>query len=149
MMLTPKFRRPAVLGAALRLLICTPILLGVMPGTLQAQEQASTQDFGILKSAELAAALQKKDFLLINVHVPYEGEIADTDAFIPFDKIADNLDKLPKDKSAKIVLYCRSGRMSEIAARALAQLGYARISHLAGGMIDWKQSGYQIIEKQP
>lgn len=83
----------------------------------------------------------------MNVHTPYEGEIKNTDAFIVFDKIADNLDKLPKDKSAKIVLYCRSGRMSEIAARELMVLGYTQVSHLSGGMIDWKKSGYEIIEK--
>uniref|UniRef100_UPI0037045629 rhodanese-like domain-containing protein n=1 Tax=Mesorhizobium atlanticum TaxID=2233532 RepID=UPI0037045629 len=103
--------------------------------------------FTTLTSVQLAAMLEKKDFFFVNVHTPYEGEIKDTDAFIVFDKIADNLDKLPKDRSAKIVLYCRSGRMSEIAARKLTQLGFSQVSHLSGGMIDWKQSGYEIIEK--
>jgi rhodanese-related sulfurtransferase len=110
----------------------------------QAQEQ---RGFATIDSAQLAVMLEKKDFFLVNVHIPYEGEIKDTDALIPFDKIVDNLDKLPKDKSAQIVLYCRSGRMSEIAARELVRLGYTRVSHLAGGMNGWKSSGYQIIEK--
>jgi rhodanese-related sulfurtransferase len=98
-------------------------------------------------SGQLAKMLQQKDFLFVNVHTPYEGEIKNTDAFIVFDKISDNLDKLPKDRSAKIVLYCRSGRMSEIAARQLMTLGYTQVSHLSGGMIDWKRNGYEIIEK--
>lgn len=147
MILASIFRRSTVLGLGLRLLLSSLALVGTAPGMLQAQEQAGQQTFTTLKSADLAAMLEKKDFLLVNVHVPYEGEIADTDLFIPYDRIADNLDKLPQDKSAKIVLYCRSGRMSEIAARAIAQLGYTQVSHLAGGMNDWKQSGYQIIEK--
>lgn len=147
MKLTPIFRRPAILGLALRFLAFTLMFVGAVPGMLHAQEQAGEQNFAVLDSADLAAMLEKKDFLLVNVHVPYEGEIANTDLFIPYDKIAGNLDRLPRDKSAKIVLYCRSGRMSEIAARAIAQLGYTRVSHLAGGMNDWKQSGYQIIEK--
>ena len=100
-----------------------------------------------LTSPQLAAMLRRKDFYFVNVHVPYEGEIKDTDAFIVYDKIAENLDKLPRDKNANIVLYCRSGRMSEIAVRKLKRLGYSRVSHLAGGMIDWKKSGYEIIEK--
>ncbi|HEX8009881.1 MAG TPA: rhodanese-like domain-containing protein [Casimicrobiaceae bacterium] len=115
-----------------------------------APTRASTQRgeaFGTLTGAQLAAMLQRKDFFFVNVHIPYAGEIRNTDAFIAFDKIADNLDKLPADKSAKIVLYCQSGRMSEIAARELARLGYSRVSHLAGGMIDWKKSGYEIIQK--
>jgi len=142
-MLVPNFCRLAALGLTFRLLISALVLVGTVPEMVLAQEQ----NFATLKSADLAAMLQKKDFLFVNVHVPYEGEIANTDAFIPYDKIAESLDKLPKDKSTKIVLYCRSGRMSEIAARALLQLGYARVSHLAGGMIDWKQSGHQIIER--
>ena len=108
---------------------------------------AKEASFETLTSFQLAAMLAKKDFFFVNVHTPYEGEIKNTDAFIVFDKIADNLDKLPKDKTAKIVLYCRSGRMSEIAARELAQLGFSQVSHLSGGMIDWKKSGYEIVEK--
>lgn len=146
-MLAPNFRLLRILGLTLRLMIPALLLVGIGPAILQAQEQASEQGFAILKSTELAVMLQEKDFVFVNVHVPYEGEIANTDVFIPYDRIADNLDKLPKDKGAKIVLYCRSGRMSEIAAQALIQLGYARVSHLAGGMNDWKRSGNQIIEK--
>lgn len=116
------------------------------PGIAQAQEQKAA-GFTTLQSAQLAAMLRRKDFLLVNVHIPYEGEIGDTDAFIPYDRIAGNLDKLPKEKSARIVLYCRSGRMSEIAAQALSELGYTQVSHLAGGMNEWKRSGYRIIEK--
>ena len=103
--------------------------------------------FATLTSSQLAAMLEKKDFFFVNVHTPYEGEIKNTDAFIAFDKVADNLDKLPKDKTARIVLYCRSGRMSEIAAQELVQLGFSQVSHLSGGMIDWKKSGYEVIQK--
>jgi rhodanese-related sulfurtransferase len=62
---------------------------------------------------QLKAMLDKKDFAFVNVHIPYEGEIAKTDAFVPYNEIEKNLDKLPADKNAKVVLYCRSGRMSD------------------------------------
>lgn len=116
------------------------------PAPTQASAQRG-EAFGTLTSAQLAAMLQKKDFFLVNVHVPYAGEIRNTDAFIAFDKIAGNLDKLPADKRAKIVLYCQTGRMSASAAGDLARLGYSQVSHLAGGMVDWKASGYEIIQK--
>jgi rhodanese-related sulfurtransferase len=98
-----------------------------------------------ISSAQLAEKLAHKDFVFVNVHVPYEGEIAQTDAFIPFDKIAENLDRLPTDRSAAIVLYCRSGRMSEIAASDLAGRGFTQVSHLSGGMIDWQRSGHSRV----
>ena len=109
--------------------------------------QPKPGNFITLTSAELATMLNQKDFYFVNVHIPYVGEIKNTDAFVPYDKITENLDKLPKDKNAKIVLYCQSGRMSETAAKELIQLGYTQVSHLSGGMIEWKQNGYAIINK--
>ena len=109
--------------------------------------RAQDVDVAKLTDLQLAAMLAQKDFFLVNVHIPYEGEIKDTDAFIPYDTMADNLDKLPRDKNAKIVVYCRSGGMSAIAARELVRLGFTQVSDLAGGMIDWEKSGYKIITK--
>lgn len=93
--------------------------------------------------AELQTMLADKDFTLVNVHIPFEGNIAGTDLSIPYDQIAQNLDKLP-DRDAKIVLYCRSGRMSAIAAESLVGLGFSNIWNLAGGMLAWEQAGLEI-----
>jgi rhodanese-related sulfurtransferase len=120
-------------------------LRGAVAGEIKTAQ--TSVNFTTLTSAQLAKMLARKDFFFVNVHTPYEGEIGDTDAFIIYDRIAENLDKLPRNKNEKIVLYCQSGRMSEIAAQELARLGYSRVSHLAGGMIDWKRSGREVIEK--
>jgi rhodanese-related sulfurtransferase len=88
--------------------------------------------------------LKHEDFVFVNVHIPFEGNIADTDLSIPYNEIEQNLSQLPSDKNAKIVLYCRSGRMSAIAAEKLVSFGYTSIWNLKGGMVDWEQAGYNI-----
>ena len=94
---------------------------------------------------ELNSQLKTKDFLFVNVHIPYEGEIEKTDLFIPYDEIEKNLDKLPKNQ--KIVLYCRSGRMSQEAADKLIKLGYRKVYNLTGGMHNWQSTGLLIETK--
>ena len=96
---------------------------------------------------ELQAMLGQKDFTFVNVHIPYEGEIAQTDVSIPYNEIGSHLDKLPPDKNAKLVLYCRSGRMSTEASQTLVKQGYTNVFQLAGGMVAWENAGYPIVTK--
>jgi rhodanese-related sulfurtransferase len=93
---------------------------------------------------ELNKMSLNKDYLFINVHIPFAGNIANTDLSIPYDQIEQNLSQFPADKNAKIVLYCRSGRMSQIAAEELVSLGYTNIWNLKGGMVEWEVAGYEI-----
>ena len=95
-------------------------------------------------SKELNTMLKDKDFLLINVHIPFAGDIAGTDLSIPYDQIEQDASQLPTDKNAKIVLYCRSGHMSQIAAKKLVSLGYTNVWNLKGGMVDWEKDGFEI-----
>lgn len=94
--------------------------------------------------AELQTMLANKDFTFVNVHVPFEGDIANTDLSIAYNEIEQNLGQLPADKGAKIVLYCRSDRMSRIAAEALVSLGYTNVWNLDGGMVAWEQAGLSL-----
>ncbi len=96
---------------------------------------------------ELAAMLKHKDFLFINVHIPYAGEIEQTNLFLPYDQAAEQLDQLPADKSAKIVVYCRSDRMSRISVNEWVKAGYTNLYNLDGGFDAWEAAGYKLLQK--
>ncbi len=98
--------------------------------------------------AQLKQMLSAKDLSLANVHIPYAGELPQTDLFIPYTDIEQSLSKLPADKNGKIVLYCSSGHMSGIAASALVKLGYTNIWNLDGGMAAWQNAGYELLSKR-
>jgi rhodanese-related sulfurtransferase len=131
-----------ILLASLFLLsACSP--QAVQPVTGKPVSVAGGSYFNVTP-AELKSMLDKKDFVFVNVHIPFAGNIAGTDLSIPYDQIEQNLAKLPVDKNAKIVLYCRSGRMSAIAADELVSLGYTNIWNLDGGMVDWERAGFKL-----
>lgn len=50
--------------------------------------------------------------------------------------IKEKAEKILTDKSATILVYCRSGRRSKLAAQTLAELGYENVLEF-GGILDW------------
>lgn len=97
--------------------------------------------------AMLDRMLDKRDFQLINVHVPYAGEIEQTDALVPYTKVGAQAPRLWPDKRTKLVVYCQTGRMSAIAAEALVRLGYQNVLELEGGMVAWQRAGYPLVRR--
>jgi len=99
-----------------------------------------------VSARELKKELAKKDFVFINVHTPYEGEIEKTDSFIQFDEMVASKQSLPQDKNTPIVLYCKTGRMSAEALTTLKGMGYTNVRHLDEGMEAWERAGYKVLD---
>ena len=82
----------------------------------------------------------KEPFVLLDVRHAAEYERG----FIPGAVLLDNddilreenLDVLPEDKKTTLIVYCRSGRRSNVAARKLEALGYESVFDM-GGILDW------------
>ena len=129
-----------------RFFLIIPLVLLILAGC-GGQDSAETVAQPQNVSADtLADMLENKSAMLINVHIPYAGEIEQTDAFIRFDDIL-NSAELPANRNAPLILYCQSGNMSGQAASALAEAGYTNVSNLEGGMLAWERAGYERIIK--
>lgn len=109
---------------------------------------AGRAEVGLLDPTSFAARTGR-NAVLINVHVPFEGDIDGTQLSIPFDQIAAKAGMLPADFDTPLLVYCRSGRMSAIAAAELVRLGYRDVSDLDGGMLAWEKSGRSLLESNP
>jgi molybdopterin/thiamine biosynthesis adenylyltransferase/rhodanese-related sulfurtransferase len=64
---------------------------------------------------------------------------------IPRGSLESRIESRVPDRSAPVVLYCATGERSAFAAKTLAELGYERPVSLAGGFVDWKRNGYEIV----
>jgi rhodanese-related sulfurtransferase len=124
-------------------LIVAIVLLALVGGCSRG---ASGPAATLLDPAAFERRMTEPAATVINVHVPYEGELEGTDAFIPYLEIVGDT-RLPAAHNAEILLYCRSGRMSRIAGDALAAYGYTNLYDLDGGMDAWQESGRALLHR--
>ncbi len=87
--------------------------------------------------------------VLLDVREPNElweelGYIEDA-YLIPIRSLPERLDELEVYRDREIVVICASGWRSEVAARYLAERGFARPINLAGGMVDWDEEGLPFV----
>lgn len=78
------------------------------------------------------------DFVILDVREKEEfdeGHIPGA-ILIPYTEIEATAEKILPDKDKQILVYCRSGRRSKIAAESLLELGYTNVTEF-GGIIDW------------
>lgn len=61
-------------------------------------------------------------------------------------KLKETISKLPKDKNAKIVVYCSLGIRSETVAHKLIKAGYTNVYNLYGGIFEWKNANFKVVD---
>lgn len=92
----------------------------------------------------LAQELEDKDFMLINVHVPYAGEVPGTDVHISYQDVSSIAAAIGPDLTTKVVIYCKSNGMASVVGPALRDLGYCHLRYLDGGMNAWVNAGFEL-----
>lgn len=63
---------------------------------------------------------------------------------IPHEELGSRLPEIEAGREADIVVYCRSGRRSEIALDLLAGAGFERLHHLEGDYLAWSAAGRPV-----
>ncbi len=107
----------------------------------------------ILSVKQLRTGLQQasspkdKGFFLIDVRTPEEhasGVIPGTDMNIDYRVMKQRHREIGAQQDDHIVVYCQSGRRSNIAAETLADLGYRHVYNVAGSMNAWTGAGFPV-----
>ncbi|SDS35358.1 Rhodanese-related sulfurtransferase [Polaribacter sp. KT25b] len=95
-------------------------------------------------------ALPKTDAILLDAREEKEYKVSHLENAIcvGFDnfKLEETIAKLPEDKKAKIVVYCSLGIRSEIVADKLIKAGYTNVYNLYGGIFEWKNADFKVID---
>lgn len=110
------------------------------------QPADSAQLARLLAPDEFADAVAEPGRVTINVHVPFEGDIAGTDLSIRYDRVRAARDRLPATDTP-LAIYCRSGSMSREAAHVLSAMGFRDVVELDGGMQAWSDEGRRLLRR--
>lgn len=106
-----------------------------------------------LSPAEVAAELGSPDVVLVDVREPGEqladgvipGALAAPRGMLEFhaDPVSPyHLDALAPER--RVIVHCKSGARSALAAATLADMGYTRVAHLDGGIVGWREAGQPV-----
>lgn len=135
----------------LRWLACLGVLVlavaGVTSGPALASHgrQLSVQE--VKGALDKAHSLREKGFLLVDVRSVEEhdtGAIPGTDLNIEFREMARRHKEIGAGLDDHIVVYCQSGKRSNIAQDTLMELGYKNVYNIRGSVNAWLQAGFQL-----
>ena len=117
------------------------LLLAVMLLTACGQTKENDQEAAYMNiTAEEATQIMesREGYIILDARTQEEydqGHIPGA-IVISHEEIMEKAEEVLTDKEQLILVYCRSGRRSKIAAEALVELGYTNIKEF-GGIIDW------------
>ena len=120
-------------------------LIGFTKEKLQTDTEVKEITYKKISAEEAKEIIDNSsDYILLDVRE--ENEFAEGHIegaiLIPYGEISDRAEEELPDKEKTILVYCRSGRRSSIAAEQLVELGYTDVQDF-GGIIDWT---YEIVK---
>ena len=127
------------------LYLCTLLYLLLLSGCSQSETITETNYMQITAKEAKNIMDNETDYIILDVRTEEEFSEGHIDGaiLIPDYEITDKAEKILTDKDQLILVYCRSGRRSKLAADSLVTMGYTNIKEF-GGIIDWP---YDVVTK--
>jgi len=96
---------------------------------------------------EAAQEIEGGDVVLIDTREPHEYQEAhlENGKLVPPGLLRDEIATAAPNKSARTIVYCRSGNRSYKAAELLQELGYEDVASMAGGILAWQEQGLPVL----
>ena len=127
------------------LYLCTLLYLLLLSGCSQSETITETNYMQITAKEAKNIMNHETDYIILDVRT--EGEFSeghiDGAILIPDYEITNKAEEILTNKDQLILVYCRSGRRSKLAADSLVTMGYTNIKEF-GGIIDWP---YDVVTK--
>jgi rhodanese-related sulfurtransferase len=101
-----------------------------------------------VESSELLRQIEAgQSPLIVDVRTPEEFAAGHVPGAIniPYDQMPALAAEIVTHKEQAVVLYCRSGRRSGLAAMTLVELGFSDLRQLSGDMPGWEAAGYPVV----
>jgi sulfur-carrier protein adenylyltransferase/sulfurtransferase len=108
---------------------------------------ADTQTIEEIEPFEAAEEIAGGDVVLVDTREPHEYQEAhlENGRLVPPGLLGDEIATAAPDKSARTILYCRSGNRSALAAAQMQRLGYDNVASMSGGIIAWQEQGLPVV----
>lgn len=117
-------------------IILTMLLLTACGQNTENEQEAAYVNITAEQAKEIMDSQEGYIILDTRTLKEYEESHIPGAILIPYDEITDKAEGILADKDQLILVYCRSGRRSKLAAQDLVKLGYTNIKEF-GGIIDW------------
>ncbi len=109
---------------------------------------SGTTKYSELSAQQAKELLAKSDLLVLDVRTPgeYYGGHLENALLIPVQQLEARLKEIASHKEKDILIYCRSGNRSTVAAEILTRGGFKNLYNLRRGIIEWEKMGYKTVK---
>src|ERR1700760_1448571 len=96
---------------------------------------------------EAAQEIEGGDIVLVDTREPHEYQEAHLEGgkLVPPAMLADQIETVAPDKSARTIVYCRSGNRSGTATAQMQAMGDTNVASVGGGVLLWQEQGLPVV----